>query len=128
MKYELKDWLNSINQTKVDLTLNDPDAIKSYPNYIVNKCLSSHIDSIFFANEMNRYHQLDFLMQYHFYLNSLRKRKRYSPWIKKEDIEDLEYIKLYYHYNDEKALNVLNILTSQQIRFIKNKLDIGGLK
>lgn len=128
MKYELKDWLRSINETKKDLTLENSDSIKSYPPFIVNKCLSGHVDSIYFANLMNIYHQLDSDIQYQFYINSLRKRKRYSPWIGKDDVEDLKYIKKYYHYNDEKALNVLKILTSEQIKFIKNKLDIGGLR
>ncbi len=128
MTYELKDWLNSINSNKKDLTAETPESIKSYPAFIVNKCLSGDLDSLFFANEMNIHHQLDHDMQYQFYLNSLRKRKRFSPWIKKESIENLEYIKRYYNYNNDKALSVLNILTTQQINFIKNKLDIGGLK
>ena len=77
---ELKDWLNSINYNKDDLS----EDIKSYPPYIINRCLSGHMDCIMFANEMNMYSHLDKDMQYYFYLNSLRKRKRFSPWIKKK--------------------------------------------
>jgi hypothetical protein len=128
VNYELKDWMNSINFTKDNLILDDPDKIKSYPPYIINKCLSAHIDTILFANEMNINNQLDKDMQYSFYLNSLRKKKRYSSWITKNKIENLEYIKKYYGYNDEKASQILNILTKEQINFIKQKLDTGGAK
>jgi hypothetical protein len=128
VNYELKDWMNSINFTKDNLILDDPDKIKSYPPYIINKCLSAHMDTILFANEMNINNQLDKDMQYSFYLNSLRKKKRYSSWITKNKIENLEYIKKYYGYNDEKASQILNILTKEQINFIKQKLDTGGAK
>ena len=121
---ELKDWLNSINFTKEDLSEN----IKEYPPYIVNRCLSGHLDCVLFANEMNRYHFLDKDMQYHFYINTLRKRKRFSPWVRKEKISDLEFVKKYYGYSNEKAAQVLKILTNEQLLFIKQKLDTGGKK
>tara|TARA_B100000214_G_scaffold161799_1_gene116052 strand:- start:570 stop:938 length:369 start_codon:yes stop_codon:yes gene_type:complete len=121
---ELKDWLNSINFTKEDLS----EDIKEYPPYIVNRCLSGHLDCVMFANEMNRYHFLDKDMQYNFYLNILRKRKRFSPWVRKEKISDLEFVKKYYGYSNEKAAQVLKILTNEQLLFIKQKLDTGGKK
>lgn len=125
---ELKDWLNSINFTKDDLLEEDPSAIKKYPPFIVNKCLSGHIDSIMFANEMNKSHFLDKDMQYKFLLNSLRKKRRFSPWLKKEKISDLDAVKKYYRYSDEKAHQTLRILTKEQIAYIKKKLDTGGIK
>lgn len=128
MKIELKDWMNSINYSKSNLIEEDPLVVKSYPPYIVNRCLSGHIDSILFANEMNIYHHLDKDMQYHFYINSLRKRKRFSPWIKQTKVQDLDYVKQYYGYNTEKALQALKILSKNQIAYIKTKLDIGGSK
>ena len=121
---ELKDWLNSINFTKKDLS----EDIKSYPPFIINRCLSGHIDCVMYANEMNMHHQLDKDMQYSFYLNSLRKRKRFSPWIRKDEIADLEYVKSYYGYSNEKASQALKILTKEQLAFIKKRLDIGGKK
>ena len=121
---ELKDWLNSINFNKEDLS----HEIKDYPPYIVNKCLSGHLDCILFANEMNRYHFLDKDMQYNFYLNTLRKRRRFSPWIRKDKVSDLEYVKRYYGYNNENATQALKILSHEQIEFIKQKLDTGGKK
>jgi hypothetical protein len=125
---ELKDWLNSINQTKQNLIEEDPELKKEYPPFIINKCLSGQIDSILFANEMNMNHHLDKDMQYSFYLNSLRKRKRFSPWLRKDKIKDLECIKSYYGYSNEKASQALKILTKEQINFIKKRLDIGGSK
>ena len=121
---ELKDWLNSINFTKEDHS----DSIKDYPPYIINRCLSGHIDCILFANEMNLHHSLDKDMQYSFYLNSLRKKKRFSPWIRKDKIDDLECVKNYYGYSTEKALQALRILSSEQIKFIKQRLETGGRK
>ena len=124
---ELKDWLNSINFTKENL-IEDPSEIKNYPPYIINRCLSGHIDCIMFANEMNKYSFLDKDMQYSFYLNTLRKRKRFSPWLRKDKVTDLEIIKQYYGYSNEKASNALKILTPEQINYIKQRLDTGGPK
>ena len=128
MTYELKDWLNSINLTKENLLENDPTSKKSYPPYIINRCLSGHLDSIMFANEMNKYPNLDKDLQYSFYLNTLRKKKRFSPWLRKDKVTDLEIVKQYYGYSNEKASNALKILTPEQINFIKQRLDIGGRK
>ena len=125
---ELKDWLNSINFTKENLIEEDPDLIKEYPPYIINRCLSGHLDAIMFVNEMNKYPNLDKDLQYHFYLNTLRKKKRFSPWLRKDKVTDLEIIKQYYGYSNEKALNALKILTPDQINFIKQRLDIGGIR
>jgi|TARA_A100001391_G_scaffold90425_1_gene59708 hypothetical protein len=121
---ELKDWLNSINFTKEDLK----EHAKDYPPYIINRCLSGHLDCIMFANEMNKYHFLDKDMQYSFFLNTLRKKKRFSPWLRKEKVTDLECVKKYYGYSNEKASQALKILTKEQINFIKQRLDIGGTK
>jgi hypothetical protein len=125
---ELKDWLNSINQTKENLIENDPSLKKEYAPYIINRCLSGHIDCILFANEMNMNHHLDKDMQYSFYLNSLRKRKRFSPWLRKDKVKDLECVKQYYGYSNEKASQALKILNKSQLDFIKQRLDIGGKK
>jgi len=124
---ELKDWLNSINFTKENL-IEDPSSVKDYPPYIVNRCLSGHLDCVLFANEMNKYSFLDKDMQYSFYLNTLRKKKRFSPWLRKDKVTDLEIIKQYYGYSNEKASNALKILTPEQIKFIKQRLDTGGMK
>jgi len=125
---ELKDWLNSINFTKEDLTVDDPDTVKDYPAYIVNRCLSGHLDTVLFANQMNLYPNLDKDMQYQFFLNSLRKRKRFSPWLRKDKIENLNIIKKYYGYSNEKALQALRLLTNEQLDYIKKRLETGGMR
>ena len=81
-----------------------------------------------FANEMNKSHFLDKDMQYKFLLNSLRKKRRFSPWLKKEKVSDLDAVKKYYRYSDEKAHQTLRILTKEQIAYIKKKMDTGGMK
>ena len=125
---QLKDWLNSINFTKENLIEEDPDAISKYPPYIVNRCLSGHLDCIMFANEMNKFPNLDKDLQYSFYLNTLRKKRRFSPWLRKDKVTDLEIVKQYYGYSNEKASQALRILTPDQINFIKQRLDTGGMK
>tara|TARA_Y100001936_G_C15844503_1_gene543809 strand:+ start:298 stop:678 length:381 start_codon:yes stop_codon:yes gene_type:complete len=125
---ELKDWLNSINFNKENLIEEDSTLAKEYPPFIVNKCLSGHLDCVLLANEMNRYHFLDKDMQYNFYLNILRKKKRFSPWLRKEKVSDIEYVKQYYGYSNEKASQILKILSDEQIDFIKQRLDTGGTK
>jgi len=125
---ELKDWLNSINQTKNNLIDDDPSLEKEYTPYIINKCLSGNIDTIMFVNEMNQNSFLPKKMQYDFFINSLRKRKRYTPWIHKDKIENLEYVKKYYDYSNEKAMEALKILTKDQLNFIKAKFETGGTK
>ena len=125
---ELKDWLNSINFNKENLIEEDSTLVKEYPPFIINKCLSGHLDCVLLANEMNRYHFLDKDMQYNFYLNILRKKKRFSPWLRKEKVSDLEYVKQYYGYSNEKASQILKILSDEQIDFIKQRLDTGGTK
>ena len=125
---ELKDWLNSINFNKDDLTSEDPDCIKEYPSYIVNRCLSGHLDTILYANEMNLHPNLDKDMQYQFFLNSLRKRKRFSPWLRKDKVDNLNIIKKYYGYSNEKALQALRLLTNEQLDYIKKRLETGGMR
>ena len=126
MSVELKDWLNSINHTKENIIDIDPDLEKDYPPYIINKCLSGFVDTILFSNEMNMSSHLDRKMQYDFYINIVRKRKRFSPWLRKEKIDDLEHIKRYYGYSNEKAQIALTLLTKEQLEFIRSKNDMGG--
>ena len=125
---ELKDWLNSINFNKNNLIEEDSDVIRDYAPYIINRCLSGTIDSILFANEMNKYPNLDKDMQYNFYLNTLRKKKRFSPWLRKDKVTDLQSVKQYYGYSNEKASQALKILSPQQLEFIKQRLETGGSK
>jgi hypothetical protein len=128
MKYELKDWLNSINFQKNDLQDEDPTAIKQYSPYIINRCLSGFIDTIMYANEMNINNHLDGRLQYLYYLNTIRKKKRFSPWLKKDKINDIELIKQYYGYSNEKAKSALSLLNKEQINVIRKRLDTGGKK
>ncbi len=125
---ELKDWLNSINYSKKNLIDEDPDVEKKYPAYIINRCMSGHLDAIMYANEMNLYHNLSPKLQYDFLLNILRSKKRFSPWVKKEELKNLDYVKRYYGYSDEKAKQVLPLLSKEQLTFIQEKLERGGLK
>ena len=123
---ELKDWLNSINLNKKNLMDEDSSTEKDYSPYIINRCLSGHIDAIMLVNEMNMNSFLPKKMQYDFYINSIRRRKRFSPWMRKEEIDNLNVIKKYYQCSNEKAKEILKILNKEQVNFIKSKFEIGG--
>jgi len=125
--YELKDYTNAINYTKEPLLDNeDEEWTKKYPPFIVNKCLAPFPDTILLVNEINQLHHLDKKLQFDFLLNSLRTRKRYAPWLKAKKLKNLEYVKEYYGYNNEKAKLALDLLNDKQISAIKRKLNKGG--
>ena len=126
--YELKDYLNAINFSKEKLLdTQDTAWIKKYPPFIINKCLSMHYDCIAQANEMNGYHFLDKDVQFNFFINSIRKKKRFGgKWLKQSVLKDIEYVKEYYDYSNEKAREALSILTKEQIELIKLSMDKGG--
>ena len=123
----LKDYLNSINLKQGDLT-EDPLAMKKYPSYVINKCMMHHIDTLMLANMMNMCDHVDNDLQYQYYLYSVRKSKRFSPWDKKIKDGDLDLVKQYYGYNTEKAQAALKILTQDQLQIIASKLNTGGKK
>jgi hypothetical protein len=125
--YELKDYLKAINQTKEPLMdSEDEEWVKKYPPFIVNKCLSPFPDTIQLVNEMNQLPHLDKKLQFDFLINSLRPRKRFTPWMKAKKLDNLEYVKEYYGYSNEKAKTALEILNDEQISAIKKKLNKGG--
>ena len=125
---ELKDWLNSINLNKKNLIDEDPSLEKEYIPFVINKCLSGHLDTVMFANEMNKYPSLPEKMQHDFFINILRTKKRFSPWLRKDTIKDIDHVKRYYGYSNEKAKQTLTILTKEQLAFIKSKFETGGTK
>ena len=127
--YELKDYLNSINFTKKDLMKSDDkEWVKKYPSYIINRILSGFQDTLMLVNEVNRNHFLDKDMQYQFLLNSIRSKKRYSPFLRANKLKDIECVKEFYGYSNEKAKSALDILTNDQLKLIKAKLYKGGIK
>ena len=126
MTYELKDYLKEINTDKNPLMDTDDEMWeKKYPAFIVNKCLAPFPDTIHLVNEMNLHNHLDKKLQFDFLLNSLRTRKRFTPWLKASKLNNLEYVKEYYGYNNEKAKSALKILNDEQIKAIKDSLNKG---
>ena len=99
---------------------------KKYPPFIVNKCVAPFPDTVMLLNEINQLHHLDNKLQFDFLINSLRPRKRYTPWLKATKLENLEYVKEFYGYNNEKAKAALDILNDEQISAIKTRLNKGG--
>ncbi len=125
--YELKEYLNAINHTKEPLMDTEDEMWeKKYPPFIVNKCIAPFQDTIMLVNEMNRNHHLDKRLQFDFLLNSIRTSKRFAPWMKANKQSNLEYVKEFYGYSNAKAKSALTILTSEQIKTIKNSLYKGG--
>jgi len=121
------DYLNAINYTKKDIMVDDI-AEKQYVPFMVNRGLSYFQDTVLMANEMNQHAHLDNRLQFDFLINIVRKRKRFSKWNKPEVATDLDVIKEYYGYSNEKARMVHNLLTDNQITELRRKVFKGGRK
>ena len=119
------EYIKAINETKKDIMVDDI-AEREYNPFIINRGLSFFKDTILYANEMNRYHHLDNRVQFDFFINIIRKKKRWSKWIKASDVDNLELIKEYYGYSDEKAKSVLSLLDNKQIEELKKRIYKGG--
>ena len=127
MSYELKDYLNAINHEKTPLMDTEDEMWeKKYSPFIINKCLAPFPDTIHLVNEMNLHNHLDSKLQFDFFLNTVRTRKRYTPWMKASKTKNLEYVKEYFGYSNEKAKSALNVLNDDQIKAIKDSLNKGG--
>lgn len=121
-----KDILPSIQQTKKVVITAENE--REYVPFIVNRSVSFHLDMVMAANQMNLAPSTDNLLQYHYLLNTVRAYKRpFQKWQKRETVENLDAIKEYYNYSNEKAKEALSILSDAQIQEIKKKLNKGGL-
>ncbi len=123
------DYINAINTTKKNLmvgTENDRLAEKGYDPFLTNRSLSYHNDTIGLANEMNTRHYLDKKPQFEFFINTVRPKKRFAKWVKKQKDSDVAVIKEYYGYNDIKARQALTILTDDELTDIRIRIDKGG--
>ena len=129
MEYKLTDYLTAINWSKKKLMDTDDQTWeKKYPSYIINKGLSYFSDTVMMANEMNRLHHASKHMQFSFLINTIRSQKRYSKWLKASKIKDLDVVKQYFGYSNNRAREALSLLDKKQIDYIKDKLYKGGNK
>ena len=119
------EYLNAINATKKDLMVDDISE-KAYSPFMVNRGLSYFPDTILYANEMNLNHHIDSRLQFDFLINIIKKKRRFSKWAKPVNIENLELIKEYYGYSNEKAKSVLSLLNNDQINELKARIYKGG--
>jgi len=121
------EFQNQIVYGKKDIMVDDL-AEKDYNSFMVNRGLSYFPDTVLAANEMNIHHQIDNKLQFDFLINIIRKRKRFSKWNKKNSSSDVEVVKEYYGYSEEKALQVLPLLSTEQIAILHKKVVKGGRK
>ena len=121
----LSEVLNAINYDKTPL-LEDDLQEKAYVPFVINRSLSYFPDTILYANQVNHYNQLDKKMQFDYLRLSLRPRKRFSKWIKSQEEDDLQLIKDHYNYSNERATEVLRVLTPNQIEYIRSLYEYGG--
>ena len=119
------EYVKAINNTKKDIMVDDI-AEKEYNAFMVNRSLSNFRDTVLYANLMNVYHHLDARLQFDFFINTIKKKNRFSKWLKPIKYEDLSIIKEYYGYSDEKAKSVLSLLNNKQIEDLKNRIYKGG--
>lgn len=121
------DYINAINDTKKDIMVDDLSE-KDYNSFLTNRSLSYFRDTVLIANEMNRHYHLDNRLQFDFLINIVRKRKRFSKWIKPEVVSNLNVVKEYYGYSNEKAKQVLSLLTTEQLNDLNSRIAKGGRK
>jgi hypothetical protein len=122
------DYVNSILQNKKNLIV-DELTEKDYSPFLVNRTLSYHKDCILYANEMNRRHLADKKLQYDFLLNTVRSQKRpFAKWVKAEKSDDIDAIKVYFGFSDTKAREAIILLSKDNIKNIREKIDVGGIK
>lgn len=122
------EFTKTINETKRNLIDEDPEVEKDYIPFLVNRSLGYFMDTIMYANEMNQKNSLDHKLQYDFLLNIIRPRKRFSKWLKKSKDDNIDLVKKFYGYSYTKAKDVVDILSEDQLKYIRSKLDIGGLR
>ena len=123
-----KEIVPSILQTKKSVFRDQLD-YKDYKAFMVNRALSYHMDCILYANEMNKNSSLDVDMQYSYLLNTIRPMKRkFQSWQRTSADKDIECVKEYFGYSNEKAKEALRILSEEQIAEIRIKTDKGGVK
>jgi hypothetical protein len=121
------EYVNSINYSKKNI-MDTPEKEKGYNPFMINRSLSYFNDTVILANEMNKYHHLDGRLQYSFLINIVRKRKRFSKWNKPQKHNDIEVVKRYYGYSNEKAEQVLPLLSQPQLLELRKKVNKGGRK
>jgi Bacteriophage clamp loader A subunit len=130
MSFKPWDYFNDVTNNKKEMIRNSDNpelAEKYYEPWIVNKALSYFPDTVFYANEMNKYHQLSKMQQYDYFSKSINKRFRKYPKTKKEQVDqDLKNVMEYFKYSYKKAEEALSVLTSEQLQTIKQKLELGG--
>lgn len=122
----LFDFLNDITSGKRNILTEENK--KSYSAYMINKFLSGHMDCVYQANEMNQRYSLDPRLQYSFLMNSIRKKKRFAPFVKAEKSEEIDLISKYYECNRTRAKEMLQFHSKEDIESIKNFYDVGGIK
>ena len=121
------EYLNAINNSKQDIMVDDMSE-KQYNAFMVNRGLSYFYDTVLLANEMNQRAHLDNRLQFDFFINTIRKKKRFSKWMKANEEEAIKVVKEYYGYSNEKARQALTILNDEQIEQLKAKVYKGGTR
>ena len=119
------DFVKSVSYDKKDIMVDDIEE-KAYQPFLINKSLSYHQDSVFFTNEMNCRHGLDNRLQYVFFLNTLRKRQRFSKWSKPYVSKKLDVVKQYYQMSTREAKDLYTLLSDKELRELKDRMNIGG--
>ncbi len=122
------EFINQINHGKKNLMDETPELEREYKPFIVNRGLSFNHDTALYANEMNIHNNADFKLQFDFFLNIIRPKKRFGKWIKRENNEILDLIKGYYNCNYEKAREYATLLDDSQLNIIKQRIETGGLR
>ena len=120
------DILEDITYNKKNNIITEENSDKLYQAYLINRALILNGDTYKAANEMNVRHHLPKILQNLFFINILKKRKRFNKWPKRVKVDNVELVMEYYGYSYEKAKQVMDLLDDKQIEYLKRKVDKGG--
>jgi hypothetical protein len=112
------DVVNAIASGNREFKQNEGFA-KAYVPFIINRQFSYFTDTVLIANQLNEMAHLDKDLQWEFAINTIKPKKRFAKWAKREVLQDIDMVKRYYNYNDAKARSALSRLTKEQLDHIR---------
>ncbi len=129
MTLELGDYLTAINSSKEPLMDEGEQYIKmNYPAFVVTRCLSYFPDTLFASNEMNTRPHIDPKMHFDFLRLTIRPRKRFSKWLKREQDGRVLALSQYYGFSAHKAREAIRMISTEDMDAIIKIMSTGGKK
>ena len=120
-KRNVFDYVKSINDKKY---IWDNFSDKEFDPYIINLAFSYYLDTLFFANEMNKYPKLSNKQIYDFLYFGISKRKRWANWNKqdKNKQEIIRKLSEFYNISENEMSNIIRIIGDDKAKALIKKV------